>query len=211
MSVVSYDTGDVFVYRVTKYLSTNPSNKWVNSYEAVAVAGGTETELLDLGTTLVLFETEIHHTAVVFDRLLISTWEPDSVPYNPSTFISSPLTAVGLRSVPATDYSPLGMCLDVRRETASGRFGHIFYRGVLFESDTSAVSGKAVLSDRPAMQTLVDDGLSDSGLEIFVGGGSTTLKICMKGGVEDEPRLVTQFRVGQVSLVKEDHKWFNRT
>jgi len=211
MSVIAYDTGDVFVYRITKYLSTNPDNKWVNSYEAQAVAGGTEDELLALGVALVDFEATIVHTGVVFDRLLISTWEPDSSPYDPTTFISSPLTAVGARDAGGAELEPLVQCLDVRRETASGRFGHIFYRGVLFEGDVEAPAGKAVLTDRPAMQTLIDNALSSSSLEIYVGGSSTTLKICMKGKLDDDPRLVTQFRVGQVATVRQDHKWFNRT
>src|SRR5215471_1179799 len=95
MSVLTYAEGDLFVVRITKSLTTNPDNKWANSYEFKALAIGSEGPLLVLAEAIVEFEAAISFENVIFDRALISTWAPDSVPYDPTTFISTTLTATG--------------------------------------------------------------------------------------------------------------------
>jgi hypothetical protein len=211
MPVGSFDADDRFIYRITKYHSFNPDNKWVNSYEAVAVTSGTEVELLALGTALVEFESGLHFDVVIFDRLLISTWEADSVPYDPTAFISSPLTAEGVKDLGDSELIGLSNCLDVRRFTASGRYGHIFYRGCLEESMVTAPSGKTVLSDRPAVQTDVDNLVTSSGIGEYLAGGHNALILAMINSDGTQVRQLTSLSVGQVSQVPLDHSWFNRT
>jgi len=210
MSVTTYEAGAKFVIRVTKYLSTNPDNKWANSYEFRALESGGEAELLTLGEALVDFEAIFHHTAVTFDRILISTWEPDSVPYNPAVFIASTLTAAG-GNTSGGDLLPLDKCLSVARVAATGRFGHLFYRGALTEADTVAPAGKSVLGDRPAMQTIIDDAITTSGLDAFLGGGATSHEMVLINADGDQVRRVNQLNVQGVATIKTDHKWFNRS
>jgi len=211
MPIAPFLGGDRFIARVRKYLATNPDNQWVNSYEFIATNDGSEANLLAMGASLVSFEQRIHTETVVFDALLISTWVEDSVPYDPTAFISSPLTGIGQRVPDAEQLLGLSNCLDVRRFAATGRYGHLFYRGVLFESDVEAPAGKTLLTDRPAIQTLVDTAVTDSGLEDFIGDASAFLALSMISADGVQQRTVISLNVGQVAQVKQDHRWFNRT
>lgn len=211
MSVTSFVADDLFVVRVTKYLSTNPSNKWANSYEFQATAGGDEGDLLTLGNKLVLFESRFHHDVVTFDRVLISTWAADSVPYNPETFISSTLTAVGAIG-PVGDLLALNQVLSVARIAGSGRFGHIFYRGVLEEVEVSAPAGVLILADRAAQQTKIDDALTDTDMGDYLGEApSAALKMVMVSKDGSQIRPIIQLRAQGATTLPTDHAWFNRT
>lgn len=211
MPVTPYEADDLFTVRVRKYLDTNPDNKWVNSYEFQALDAGDEGDLLALGTKVVAFEQGLHYENVVFEALLISTWVADSVPYDPFAFISSPLTGFGTRAPDAEELLGLSNCMDVRRFAATGRYGHLFYRGCLVESEVSAPAGKTIITERPAMQAIVDAALGSSGLDDHLGTGSGTLRMCMIGSSSAQVRTVNLLSVGQVAQVKQDHRWFNRT
>jgi hypothetical protein len=211
MTVLSFVADDLFVIRVIKYLSTNPDNKWANSYEFQATAGGDEGDLLTLGNVLVQFEATFHRTAVVFDRILISTWAEDSVPYDPATFISSTLTATGAVAI-GGQLQALNTTLSVARIASSGRFGHLFYRGILEELDIGAPAGKAVLVSRAAQQVKIDDAAEDSGFDAYFGEAPTgSLRMVMVNKAGDQIRPVNQLRVQGVSTIPTDHAWFNRT
>lgn len=211
MTVVAFVHDDKFIYRVTKYHKNNPDNKWVNTYEFVANIDGSLTDLLTLGTALVQFEQAMHYNVVTFDRLLISTWEPDSVPYNPLNLVATPLTAIGTADPEGSDVEPLNMCLNVRRFAGAGRFGHLFYRGALIEGQVESPAGKPILTNRTLIQTSIDNALSDSGLDAYigVGGGDLSLSMINLGG--DEVRTVLSLQAAGVASVPMDHAWFNRT
>lgn len=210
MPILTYTNGARFIFRITKFHNANPDRKWANTYEFVAAGSGAETNLLALGTTLVQFESAIHYGAILFDRLLISTWEEDSHPYDPNTLIASPLTAAGSLTSLGTQVEPINFCFDVRRFCPSGRYGHIFYRGALAESDVEAPSGRAQLADRAAMQGRIDDAISSSGLDAYigVGGGDFALSLISKDGTS--ARTVLSLQAAGVSVVPYNHKWFNR-
>lgn len=211
MTVSSFVADDLFTFRITKYLSTNPSNKWANSYEFRAIEVGGEADLLGLGEALVDFEANIHFSQVVFDRLLISTWEADSVPYDPAVFISTTLTATG-GIAGGGQLQALATTLSVSRIAATGRFGHIFYRGCLEELDIAAPAGISVLIDRAAQQAKIDASLADSGLDHYVGqDADQALRMAMVSADGTQVRQVNQLRAQGVSQVPTDHAWFNRT
>lgn len=211
MSVSSFVTGDKFVIRIVKHLQTNPDRKWANSYEFEANIAGSEDELLNVGTDYVNFEKAIHATAVTFDRLLISTWEADSVPYDPTAFISIPISGNGLK-VTAADLEPLNMCLSVARVPQFGRFGHLFYRGFLQEVEVVSPAGKPTLVNRAAVQTDIDTAVDSSSIsETFAPGGSGPLVLSMINKDGTQVRNVVGFSVQGVSSLPLDHAWFNRT
>lgn len=211
MDVLAFSNPAAFTVRVIKYHRLNPDRKWANSYELYAIADGTEEHLLDAGQRIVNFEVGIHRDVVIFDRLLISTWEADSKPYNPDTFISSSLSVTGSRAS-VDPMVALNQCLSVARVCATGRFGHLFYRGCLYESDVEAPAGKTILSDRGLFQTYLDEKLSDSGLSDYLpSGGSTNLRLVMVKDDPSRPRLVTFLKVQGVTTLPQDHAWFNRT
>lgn len=211
MSVLTYDEGDLFIARVVKYLSTNPSNKWVNSYELRATIAGSTDNILAFATQLINFEIGMHLNLVRFDRLLISTWEADSVPYDPAAFISTTLTATG-SITPAGDAQPLQTALSVTRQAQSGRFGHLFYRGMLTEDDVESPAGLPVLTDQSAIQDIIDGALSTSNFDDALGvtpAGALGLVMISRDGTQVRP--VTGLRAQGVSSVPLDHAWFNRT
>lgn len=211
MTVLDFTGGSLFVARVIKYLSTNPDNKWANSYEFRARDAGGETEILNMGEALVNFEISQHRTSVVFDRLIISTWLEDSVPYNPASFVSTTLTGVGALEI-VDDLVALNQCLTVTRLVGSGRFGHLFYRGRLEEAQVVAPAGISTLTNRAAEQSVLDDGLTDSGFGDYMDTGSdVAFDLVMVNASGTNVRRVIGLRAQGVTTVPMDHAWFNRT
>jgi hypothetical protein len=211
MSVLTYEIGALFVYRTIKNLTTNPLDRWANSYEFRAVEAGTDADLIAVALTLLPFEKAFHSNLVNFSEVLISTWEEDSKPYDPETFISYPTTGVGAIGG-ISELEALNICLTVRRSASSGRFGHLFYRGVLHEGDVEAPAGKATLSDPATMQEDLDAAMTSSGFDSYVGptlAEGLELVMINKGGTQI--RNVRQLVVSGVTMLPTDHAWFNRT
>lgn len=211
MPVSAGAEGDRYVITIIKYLSTNPDRKWANNYEVRAKAAIAEADLTALGLKLVDFEQALAFAAVQFDRLRISTWEPDSTPYDPDAFISLPLAASGSRSEVGTEKVALNVCLDVGRVPATGRFGHIFLRGSLAENEISAPAGKYVLTDPSAINTLVATAVTDADLADTLAGDDPALEIVMISSDGSQTRRVLSFQRRGVSVVPFNHGWFNRT
>ena len=211
MSVSSFLTDDRFVVRVIKAHNDNPSDTWANSYEFKATVDGSEAQLLILGNVVVEFERLMHKNVVGFKRLTISTWEADSVPYDPESFISVNLNAVGAIGV-VSGVAPLNECLSVARVCATGRFGHIFLRGVLDTADVGSPAGKAILIDVPNVQGNIDDAITGSDLADYLGvapDGPFTMSLINKTGTQ--VRSVIGLSAAGVSFLPLDHAWFNRT
>jgi len=212
MPVTTFNIGDKFIARVVKHLSTNPANQWVNSYEFVATNAGTTGDFVTLGEALVEFEAGIHVEQVTFDRFTASTWEADSVPYDPAAFFSVSLTAVGIRSDVPNEVEPLGMALRVNRQAESGRFGNLFYRGALFENEVSSPAGIPILTSPGTIQDNLTDVLASSGFGDYLAPGpGTPFQLSMISADGTQVRNVTGLLATGVSLIKQDHQWFNRT
>jgi len=210
-SVLSIAEEDKFIIRTVKTHIANPADEWANSYEFVSTAAQDETSLFALMEIVAEFEKHIHLATVELIRVSASTWVPDSKPYNPETFIS--ITASGVGDNPDSS-APIGLsnCLAVARVAASGRFGHLFFRGVLTEDAVEAPAGKTVLSDKPAQQAIVDGALDTSGLDAYIGLSHTAeFVLCMINKTGTQVRFVEQLLVQGVSQLPTDHAWFNRT
>jgi hypothetical protein len=211
MTVLTFAADDRFVVRVIKSLTTNPSNRWANSYEAVATDAGSESDLISMGLSIVAFEKAIHKNVVSFLELLISTWEADSVPYDPATFTSQPLTGFGDVGL-VGDILALDKTLSVARVVTSGRSGHLFYRGVLEEADTQAPAGKTVLVDSDGFQNTLDTALDAATLGAWMGPTATeNLHLAMISASGSQIRAVQTLKIQGVSTLPTDHAWFNRT
>jgi len=211
MTVHDFDTGARFVIRVFKNHFDNPSDTWVNSYEFKANESGTEGVLIELGNEVVAFEKAMHGVKISFNRMTISTWEEDSVPYNPLAFISTTLTGVGAVGE-VTGLEPLNECLSVSRVCASGRVGHIFFRGALDAAEVFSPGGRATLIDDTEIQGRIDDALTASGLGETLGvlsAGSFQMVLIDKPGTT--VRNVVGLVAAGVSFLPLDHAWFNRT
>jgi hypothetical protein len=211
MSVLAIVEGDRFIYRIYKHHDNNPDNLWVNSYEAVATESDDGTNLLQLATKLVDFEKAMHMVAIDFDRFTISTWEADSVPYDPLNFMSIAITGSG--AVGETNgMLPLNTCLSVARVATSGRFGHIFYRGALDQAEVDNPAGKLVFQDSEEIQSRIDAALTASSLSENLGIApeiSPHLRMISKDGTQI--RQIVGLVAAGVSTLPLDHAWFNRT
>lgn len=211
MSVSSYIAGDKFILRIMKALTTNPDNVWANSYEFVATTPGSEAELLTLLGVWVEFERSLHCSVVNMVQAVLSTWEEDSVPYNPEAFISVPLSGTGARVV-GTQLVALQQTFSITRVCASGRFGHIFIRGFLQEGDIEAPAGKSIFTNQSAINALLNGAIEDASAGDYMGNPATAafqLSMISKDGSQVRPvvGLVAQ----GVSQVPSDHAWFNRS
>lgn len=210
MSVLDFGDGDLFIVRVVKFLASNPDNKWANSYEFRATAAGDATTLNSLISSLIIFEQGLHFSTVHFDHVIASTWAPDSVPYDPEAFLSVPQVATGLVGDAGAPIS-LDKCLSVRRVAASGRFGHLFYRGALAEGMVEAPAGKTVLTTPSALQEAVDENLDVSEFDSYIGNPAAgPMQLVMVSKTGAQVRNVASLKVAGVGTVPADHAWFNR-
>jgi hypothetical protein len=211
MTVLAYGIDDLFILRIIKYHVANPDRKWANSYELHAHAPGDDSTLNAVASAFVLFEQTIHNPLIIFDRYLLSTWEADSKPYNPASFISTPIGTAGT-GPDVTNLIGLGQAFSVARVPSSGRFGHIFYRGVLTEDHVSAPAGKSILSSKPAMQTIIDEAVIESEVSTyFEEDNAVGIAFVMVSAGGDEWRNVRSLVATGVSNLPQDHAWFNRT
>lgn len=208
MSVLSYVTGDPFIVRIFKYWGGNIDNEWVNTYEFRATANGDDTVLRDLVANLVSFENHLHVEAVHFSRATVSTWEPDSVPYNPDNLIVVPLTGVGARPLSVNHYISTKVCLYIRRTPDTGRLGKLFLRGALFEEDVQSDLGTFALQSESTIEAAIQDAIDTSFLSAYMAPGGGGLEMCLIGnGMVTRP--VTGLHAAGVVTVSRDHRYFD--
>lgn len=132
MTVENPTQGEVFSVRSYKQYSGTP---WANTYEIRCTNDdATRNDLISAALAIVDAERNIHWTGVNFYRVVISTYQPDSRPYNPSAFTTIDTSFQGNVSLTG-DVIPLSNCVFARFTADGGRSGKRFYRGCLAESD----------------------------------------------------------------------------
>ncbi len=145
MTVSNITNGEIFVVRTYKRAA---GLVWGNNYEVRATQDVpfAQTALQDLVNRLVNLERRIHRPEVTIDRAVISTYQPDSTPYNPDTFTSLPVEIAG-QNVGGGESLPVEYCTFVRRVVTTGRTGKLLYRGSLAEDWVTVQGLRAVLTD----------------------------------------------------------------
>jgi hypothetical protein len=144
MTLANIPQNGVITVRVYK---TFGGYYWANNYEVqslenIANPGFVLTTLAD---RFVALERPLHSTSVTIDRVVISSYAPDSRPYNPDALATYAYNVAGQRTS-NSDAVALEVCLFVRRITEFGRSGRLLYRGCLFESDIGTFGYRGVLS-----------------------------------------------------------------
>lgn len=213
MSVLAPAADEVFNIRIYKRLDIAGERVWANSYEVVNYGGANKADLEACAQALVSFEQGMCHDTVLFDRAVISTYVPDGQPYNPESFISVPLTQVGtVSSPPAAEVLPLQVALFLRRDVPSGRYGKLFLRQTVGETDVSGRYGSFALTSPSAMNTRLSTAISASGLDDYFGGGAAPLSLALVGNSVDGlvVRTVTGLTVVDVRLIKFNNRYFDR-
>jgi hypothetical protein len=145
MTVTNITNGELFTVRI--YKAFGPL-QWANNYEfrARQDVQFAQTAIIDLVTQLINLERPLYPGYVRLDRAVVSTYQPDSRPYNPDTFTTIPINLEGTNTF-SSDPMPIEYCIFVRRVTASGRPGKLLYRGALQESDVAVRGLRAVITD----------------------------------------------------------------
>jgi hypothetical protein len=144
MSLINIAQGEVVTVRVYKLFG---GYLWANNYEMQAVNNLSDpsSALQELADNLVTLERALHLTDITIDRVTISTYAPDSQPYNPDNLATFPYNQFGQRTY-SGDALPLDACLFIRRNTNFGRDGRLFYRGCLSEADVGTRGFRGVLT-----------------------------------------------------------------
>lgn len=211
MSVLAFNTDDLFRITIVKYHVNNPDRKWGNNYELQATADGVTSDLVTAATRLVDMEEDLHFDNTRFDRVRISTWEPDSVPYDPTVFVSLPLSSSGNRPTSGIELNAINVCWHVARFPLSGRFGSLYYRNALSESDTIAPAGRTILASPSGMATTLGDAVDDSNTSTMLEGTGVPFNLVMINEDGTQVRPIISLVSRGVAHVPFDHAWFNRT
>lgn len=199
---------------------------WVNTYEVITQGSSVSTpglDPVDVGPleafiqTLIGFERQLHLTQVYLERVVVSTWIPDSNPYNGDELMSRPQGVFGDREG-AGDREDLRFCLAVVRTPILGNPGKLPLRGVLLEADKQAnTQGIAQLlpssdvAPGGATWQLAQDAIAP----YFTGGAqSGDVSLCMIHSPSPETysvRGVVDFSPIGIAKVDLTHKFYNQS
>jgi len=207
MPLQSVSTGEVFTVRVYKLFN---QYRFANTYEIVAQqdeSGTGEVFWVQIADRFVTLESQLLLNFIQVDRVVISSYAPDGLPYNPTSFISIPYNIFGQTPV-VGDIVPANMCMVVRKNVTYGRDGRNFYRGTMNETDLVGGFPEGTLSPnrRNNIQNLFNNWYSD-----FV--NNTIFRVCLASGIPNPTnvRVVTNFVVeARVTSKKINNRYFKR-
>lgn len=205
MTVTEIGPNEAFTVRIYKYLTTNPTLSWVNTYELFALNEGEVGEPAAAVSALVNFEKAIHLNDTGFDRAVFSTFAEDGVPYDPLSFIVYPLTGTGAVSTVSASQLSLNNCLFVRKTVAAGRSGKLFYRRCLQEADVVSPAGTLALAPGNAVEGRVSDALTNL-VDLF--GTGNTLRLAMIASGQPV-RNITELQVAGARVMQFNNRYFD--
>lgn len=175
-SVVTPVNGDIVTVHVIKHLFTNPGAKWSNTYDFKIVDASSGTLFTGITLQSLDFERRLTLNTVHFDELRVSTFLPDSRPYNPEAFLTFPVDEAGLIS-PSGDPLPLGYAWLILRNTAAGRPGKIFLRGGLTEDSVNSAGGMPTFTNPTARAADLTAAIGGAGMSVYIDGTSPDAKL----------------------------------
>jgi len=194
MSLINIAQGEVVTVRIYKRFG---GYLWANNYEMQAVNNLSDpsSALQELANNLVALERALHLTDIIIDRVTISTYAPDSQPYNPDNLATYPYSQFGQRTF-SGDVLPLDACLFIRRNTNFGRDGRLFYRGCLSEADVGTRGFRGVLtgSSQTAIRNIVTNwyqtGLSPQWRFVMASGNPNPTSIRLVVALDPSEKVV---------------------
>lgn len=208
MTITDIQQGELFTVRVYK---TYMGRVWANTYELQAeqAASNGEAVWAQAVNDIVRLEQALHLDAVMFDRVVVSTWVPDNIPYNPQNFSSYPISLRGAKGANAPGL-PLTSALFVRRDVSTGRDGKLFYRGSLDGNDIGGTMPFFTLRDsvRVSLQQQINNWFAQyhplSGILYLVMVGVNA------AGQQHVRRVLSLTVMERIVSKKLDNRWFDR-
>lgn len=210
MSALDPFAGEIFVLRLWKTLITNPSVRWVNTYECRFQDAGTLEDLESLALGLETFEAELALNSTQFLYATASTWLPEGEPpYDPDRFATFPLSMTGQKAFSAGTQMDLRTCLRIRRVVPTGFQGKLELRNCLVETDVIAPAGTNALADPGGMAAAVAAAITAGGINANLAGGlSNPLLAIVSANMAT--RYITALVPNGVSNIPLNHKYFDR-
>jgi hypothetical protein len=211
------------MFRLTiekSWAARSPDRKWSNVYELTTPTPVAPADLAVSGGPIehiVLAEMALHLDQVAFLQYTLSTWEADSSPYNPDSFVTKELTGNGGRALGTAQPLDERLCLLVTRRVATGKQGRLFYRGVLIETDVIATATLRFKIDDASPVSDVGPGSvwnSYMAMMAMPLNPASTARLALigipKGGGSSIERALTGLSVAGVSVDSVNHRYFDR-
>ena len=118
-----------YVFTAYLHYDARPSDFWVATLEHSSAEAIESGEIEQLADDFVAGLRLVALTNVVIDRVTISTWAPDSEPYDPDALRVIPYGVFGTRTFALTDPVDDDIVLFVRKQVTTGRSGKFQFRG----------------------------------------------------------------------------------
>lgn len=145
--------------RAIMYYDVRPSETWTSNleFDYEGSLEGAAVELAAVNMASGLAQCLLNN--VVIDRVVASTWESDSSPYDPANVRTIPIGISGERAFLGTSPVDDDLTLFIRKAVASGRTGKIMLRGCMTLADLDSDSGSWTLDS--LAQTYLEGAVDD--------------------------------------------------
>lgn len=180
---------DAATIRVFKSWRSPTARPWNNVYEAIGPNGFTGeqspiTAYDAIADAIVAAERGMHLNDVFFNRVVSSTWLPETGPYDPSRERARPLGLNGTFSaIGDAETVDLRNVLRLDRRALTGRAGRILLRGVLVESLIRARAGRVEWElGAPTASLITAFNAYKAALAPYVGAGTDPVRLGLIGG-----------------------------
>lgn len=208
----------VFTIRVFKsWGARDATRRWVNSYEVSSVDPTDPPALVDTALQIVNAERAIHLQSVQFLEATISTWSPDSHPYDPTSFYTVELTGTGGRDGGDGAGNPTALdsnvCYVMKRQVTGGLNGKLFYRGCLVEGDVAmAGDGHFTINSAAMLVGGANYNAYHGDMLTLLGAGENPFALALISNIAGHLtiRPVGNLIPRGVSVNRRDHRYFTR-
>lgn len=206
MSILTPVAGERFLLKLFKYWEGQFDREWVNNYFLVAMEDCAQSDLIAASDAIATYEFNLHDSRITWSRGTISTYVPDSDPYDGNEYFTVPYSSVGIRTPGLLgDILPLTDVRFVRLTPSSGRSSLLGYRGSIYEGEVNADSGHREF-DSPSTQASLVAAAVATGVDDHLPGGTSPIHLC-SGSVST--RAITSITSARPGHLPMKHKHFN--
>ena len=206
MGLLTPAAGERFLVRTFKYWEGIYDREWVNNYFIIAMSALTIDAIESAVEQIKEWEVLVHDGRVTFARVVVSTYAPDSEPYDGNEFVVYPFTGTGERAPGLLgDILPLTTVRYVRLAPALGRSSLLGYRGSIYEGEVNSGSGRMEY-DSPSTQQTMIEGWADATIAPLLDPLTEDMRLC-SGSTTARPIMsLSSVRPGHLPM---KHKYYD--
>jgi len=210
--ITTFNIGDPFIVRVRSSLATNRRVRWWNTYEMRAINAGSIEDIVATGNVIADFQAKVCYNYVYVDQFTVSSWVPDSHPYNPLGFTTQTVNQLGENPLGVKLPVALRQTLFLSRDVSTGLQGKLFLRGALSNEDIETQDGEWELVGPGLIEADLLAAMASSGLDDLIAPGTPASFFALALIGDDlETRFLTGLSVKGTADVKMNHKYFDRS